>query len=183
MSNDGVMSFNWDNDGRLLSVESDDGDGSTLSIEYTYAKEGKYPNTHGQWTSNLSLWGDFLAFSHLIGRAPSELPSKIKVTDICVYDGNTVIDTWENEIAYDYNHDGSVLVENVTETIYYRDENNTTQKEKYKWKVPYGYLNISISDEQLQREQNLGITRSASVSDSNHRKMRKVRSIFNKRRK
>lgn len=183
VSNDGVMSFNWDNDGRLLSVESDDGDGSTLSIEYTYAKEGKYPNTHGQWTPNLSLWGDFLAFSHLIGRAPSELPSKIKVTDICVYDGNTVIDTWENEIAYDYNHDGSVLVENVTETIYYRDENNTTQKEIYKWKVPYGYLNISISDEQLQRDQNLGITRSAFVSDSNHRKMRKVRSIFNKRRK
>jgi hypothetical protein len=86
-------------------------------------------------------------------------------------------------MSYDYKPDGSVAVENVTEIYYYINENNTTQKEEYKWKVPYGYLNISISDEQLQKDQNLGKTRSASVSDSNLRKMRKVRSIFSKRRK
>jgi hypothetical protein len=164
-------------------VKSDEGNGCSVVMEYTYAKEGKYPNKHGQWTSNLSLWGDFLAFSHLIGRAPSELPSKIKVTETDVYNGDTKVETWEQEMSYDYKPDGSVAVENVTEIYYYINENNTTQKEEYKWKVPYGYLNISISDEQLQKDQNLGKTRSASVSDSNLRKMRKVRSIFSKRRK
>ena len=178
-----IVTFNWDNDGRLLSVKSDEGNGCSVVMEYTYAKEGKYPNKHGQWTSNLSLWGDFLAFSHLIGRAPSELPSKIKVTETDVYNGDTKVETWEQEMSYDYKPDGSVAVENVTEIYYYINENNKTQKEEYKWKVPYGYLNISISDEQLQKDQNLGKTRSASVSDSNLRKMRKVRSIFSKRRK
>ena len=179
----GIITFNWDNDGRLLSVKSDEGDGNSIVMEYSYAKDSKYPNRHGQWTSNLSLWGDFLAFAHLVGRAPSELPTKIKVIDTYVYGGETEVETWEQEMSYDMSPDGVVDVENVTETVYYTDENNKTQKEQYKWKIPYGYLRISITDEQLEKDQSLGVSRSASVSDSNSRKMRKVRSVFSKRRK
>lgn len=166
-----ITNFNWDDEGRLISIESLEDTGEGTYIQYTYDKSKKYPNKHGQWTTLTALWADALSFSHLLGKASSELPVKVVVTDTWWSGNDYDAETWQDDVTYKFNDDGSILSETIVEEY---------EGEKATFTLPYGYLKISIDNDQYIQDTLLGVTRSSSQSNSG---LRKVRSIFNHRHK
>lgn len=178
MSNGGtdgwsIATLEWNDRGCLTKVVVKDDTGETTTFDYTYRDDDQLANAQGCWTLATGYAFDFLAYGHFIGRAPAHLPTHMKMTFVekAANEGWT---TSVQDVSLSYTQAGSMddrYIESEKWSI--TDWPDVWHRgDTYNFTFPYAYRSVSLSDNQKQADDLLGITRSADVQTASLRQVK-----------
>ena len=142
------IKLDWDSNGDLKTITSSEDGFTDVIVQYEYSDK---INPQGTWTLATGYIFDVLSYGKFIGRAPTHLPKHFTLTSID--SEGTNVESYD--ISYETK--GSAGVGEISNEIV----KFKSHGQKYEISFPYVYRNVSISDQQLEYDENLGITRSA----------------------
>lgn len=141
------IKLDWDSNGDLTTITNSEDGFTDVIFQYEYSNK---INPQGTWTLATGYMLDVFSYGKFIGRAPKHLPKHMVYTTIDC-DG-----TYTESYDLSYETVGTVGVGEIQNEIW----KFKRYGQKYEISFPYIYRNVPISDQQLEYDNALGITRS-----------------------